>query len=86
MTLTDFLVARNVEALDASDCEYDRLADGRLVCLCADPEPGVTRTLEQLDLIRWCDARIATGEVFLRMLADGYATHPDYRSEWHAIS
>ena len=26
-----------------------------------------------------------TGEVFLRMLADAHADHPDYRPEWHPL-
>lgn len=85
MTLTDFLVARSVEALDALGCDYRRRADGDLVCACADPSAGVTRTLGQLDLIQWCDSQESTGDLFLRLLADGYATHSDYRPEWHRI-
>ena len=83
VTLTDFLVARAVEALEASGCELDRRADGRPTCRCAEPDAALSA---QIDLIYWCDDRRPTGEAFLRLLADDYATHPDYRPEWHRIS
>jgi hypothetical protein len=40
---------------------------------------------QQMDFIRWCDS-LPGGETFLRMLADRYATHPDYRIEWHDLA
>ena len=85
VSLTEFLVARTVEALEASGCEFDRRADGRLTCRCAEPDPAVSAKLDQIDLIYWCDDRRPIGEAFLRLLADGYATHPDYHPEWHRI-
>jgi hypothetical protein len=45
--------------------------------------PGDER--QQIDFIHWCDS-LPGGENFLRMLADRYATHPDYLVEWHDLA
>lgn len=83
MTLTDFLVARGIELLEAESCKFQRLDDGLVFCECDVPTERAKRTIEWIDLVRWCD--LHGGDTFLRMMGDVYATHPDYQSEWHRI-
>ena len=84
MTLTDFLVARSLESLDAAGCRY-RVVGARVVCECETiPEP-VQEALADLDLVRASDMALGPDNSISRILADKYATHPDYRPEWHHL-
>ena len=86
MTVTDFLLARCQETLDASACDYEVYADGRLRCLCEEPADDVLTTLNRMAFVLWLAELDRVGDVFLRMLADAHAGHPDYRHEWHRLS
>jgi hypothetical protein len=85
MTLTDFLVARSLETLDACSCDYFVQGD-RVICLCETLDEPVEQALDDLDLIRWCDQHLGSDNSISAILADQYATHPDYDPEWHFIA
>jgi len=86
VTVTDFLIARCQEMLDASACDYEVHADGQLRCLCEDPADDDLTTLNRMAFVLWLAELDKVGDVFLRMLADAHAGHPDYRAEWHRLS
>lgn len=84
MTLTDFLVARSLETLEAGSCDY--YVDGaRVVCDCATLSEPVEHALHDLDLIRWSDLVFGPENPIEAILADQYATHPDYDPAWHFL-
>lgn len=85
MTLTDFLVARSLETLEARSCDY-YVAGDRVLCLCETVPAPVERALDDLDLIRWCDRVFGPDNTIAAILADQYATHPDYDPTWHFMT
>lgn len=85
MTVADFLIARCQEALDASDCDYEVHVDGQLRCLCEDPSDNVLTVLNRMAFVLWLAELDRVGDVFLRMLADAHAEHPEYRDDWHRL-
>ena len=84
--MTDFLLARCQEALDAASCDYEIHAGGELRCLCDEPAEDVLSTLSRMSFVLWLAELDEAGEPFLRVLADSLATHPDYRDDWHPLS
>ena len=84
--MTDFLIARCQESLEDSSCDYEVHSDGRLRCLCEEPNEGVLATLNRMSFVLWLAELDEAGEPFLRVLADSLATHPDYRDDWHPLS
>jgi hypothetical protein len=84
MNLMDFLLARTVEDLQEQRCDFEQESNGDLRCLCQEPTPQVDALFDQAKLIREC-SEIRSHEFMLRLLADRYATHSDYRPEWHRI-
>lgn len=82
MTLTDFLVARSLETLEASSCHY-YVAGGRVICMCETTTEPVDGALKDLDLLRWCDTMFGPANPIAAILTDQYATHPEYDAEWH---
>jgi hypothetical protein len=85
VTLTDFLVARSLETLDAQSCDY--IAAGpRVLCLCETPAAPVEQALSDLDLLRWCLRVFGPDNTIAAILADQYATHPAYDPEWHFLT
>jgi hypothetical protein len=85
MNLLDFLLARTVEDLRKQRCDFEQERNGDLRCLCKKPSPEVDTLFHQVMLIREC-SEIPSREFVLRLLADRYATHPEYRPEWHCIN
>lgn len=82
MTILDFLLERNDEALQKADCTYDDVPGGSPRCRCDHPTARALELLARRNLIlRW--SREPEGRVLLRLLADDHATHDDYRPEWH---
>ena len=84
--MTDFLIARCHESLEDSSCDYEVDSGGGLRCLCEDPADGVLTTLNRMAFVLWLAELDKVGDVFLRMLADAHAGHPEYRDEWHRLS
>ena len=85
MTLTDFLLARSMETLEANSCDY--FVDGdRVICNCLAPSEPVEQALDDLDLIRWSAKTLGPDNSVESLLADRYATHPDYNPEWHFLA
>ena len=82
--MTDFVVARSLETLEAASCDYQVVGD-RITCDCETRTEAVEVALKDLDLVRWCDKVFGSDNVFARVLADEYATHPGYRMEWHNV-
>jgi hypothetical protein len=82
MTMTDFFVARSVEALEAASCDYIRL-DDLVICLCDQPTEFAAATLDELDLIRWCATTLGPDNPIATVFIDRYAPHPDYDPAWH---
>jgi len=83
--VVDFLLQRCHEVLVDASCDFEIDKSGRLSCRCQDPAEGVSAALEEMALILWLAELDETGETFLRMLADAYADHPEYRPEWHEL-
>lgn len=86
VTVSDFLLARCQEALEAAACEYEIHSGGELRCLCSDPAEEVLATLNRMSFVLWLAELDTAGEAFLRVLADSLATHPDYQDDWHSLS
>lgn len=84
MTLTDFLVARSLETLEAASCQY-YVVGARVLCGCETTTESVEHALNDLDLIRWCDMVFGPDNAIEAILADQYATHPDYDPAWHFL-
>ena len=84
VTLTDFLVARSLETLEAGSCDYT-VAGNRVICNCDAVSDPVAQALNDLDLIRWCDTAFGPENPIEAILADQYATHPDYKPQWHFL-
>jgi hypothetical protein len=84
VSVADFLVDRFCEELKAESCIHERDAQGAVRCLCERPTERAVTTLTRIDLVRWCEGS-SSGAVFLRLFADAFATHPDYRPEWHRL-
>jgi hypothetical protein len=85
VTLTDFLMARSLEALEAHSCDYFVEGD-RVICNCAAPSEGVEQVLDDIDLIRWSDRALGPNNPVEALLADQYATHPAYNPDWHFLA
>ena len=85
MFVADFLLERCQEILDCGSCSYEIDRVGNLDCTCADPQEQVRAALRTMALVLWLAELEETGETYLRMLADSYADHPDYRVEWHQL-
>lgn len=84
MTVVDFLLARSGEDLLTASCSYETTSSGELRCLCDQPSGDVLDLVARADMIRrWRDN--PTREPLLRLLADQYVWHPDYRPEWHPV-
>lgn len=84
VTLVDFLLARADEELLKASCSYDMTPSGDLRCSCDRPTSEVLELVAKADMIRrWRDnpRRVP----LLRLLADDYVWHPDYRPEWHPL-
>jgi hypothetical protein len=82
VTLLNFLLDRNDEALQQAACTYDVGPDGSPVCRCERPNARGLELLARRQLIqRW--SRVPEGTVLLRLLADDHATHDDYQLDWH---
>ena len=79
--MTDFLVARTLETLKAASCEYF-VAGDRVICNCETLAEPVEEALNEFSLVRWCDKMWGPENVVAAILADQYATHPDYDPEW----
>lgn len=84
VTLTDFLVARSLEILEASSCDYF-VAGSRVICNCETLTESVEKVLDDLSLIRACDSVFGPENAIEALLADQYATHPDYDPRWHLL-
>lgn len=84
VTLVDFLLARSDEELLKASCSYDMTPSGDLRCSCDRPTSEVLELVAKADMIRrW---RHNPRRVpLLRLLADDYVWHPDYRPEWHPL-
>lgn len=85
MNLTDFLLARCFETLDSMSCQY-HVSGSRVLCECEKPSEAVEQALRVLDLVRWCESVLGEDNAISRVLADGFATHPDYQLEWHPVA
>lgn len=85
VTLTDFLVARSLEKLEACSCDY-YVAGDRVICLCETLAEPVEQVLDDLDLVRWCDRALGPDNSISAILADQYTTHPDYDPAWHFLA
>lgn len=83
--MTDFLVERCLETLDSASCQY-RATASRVVCECENPSEFVEQAFRELALIRWCGSVFGADNSISRVLADEYATHPEYRPEWHRVA
>lgn len=85
MTLTAFLLERCDEKLAEEHCTYEVVNETTVRCLCVEPTEEATALLERVNLILWLCRLDNVGEVFLRLLADEHAEHPNYRLEWHRL-
>ena len=83
--LTDFMVARCLETLESEGCRYHRGADGAVICECERASGPVLQTVRELNLIQRGASIPGLRDPLLRVLADAYATHPDYQTEWHSL-
>jgi hypothetical protein len=84
VTLVDFLLARSDEELLKARCSYETTSSGDLRCVCARPSSEVLELVAKADMIRrWRNT--PQKEPLLRLLADDYVWHPDYRLEWHPV-
>jgi hypothetical protein len=61
------------------------VTDSGVLCECEQPTEPVEQALRDLDLIRWCETVLGADNSISRVLADGYATHPEYQLEWHSV-
>jgi hypothetical protein len=85
MTMTDFFLARSLEALEAASCRYIGIGDV-VICLCDQPTELAQATLDELDLIRWCATTLGPDNPIVAVLINRHATHPDYDPAWHLRS
>ena len=83
--VADFLLERCHEVLDRASCDYEIDRTGHLRCNCENPDARTAAALDLMAFVLWLAELDVTGEVFLRMLADAHADHPDYRPEWHPL-
>ena len=65
--------------LDPSSKRLDR--SGELALSDYDTQP-VEEALNDFDLVRWSDHRFGPDNVIAALLADQYATHPEYDPDW----
>lgn len=84
VTLTDFLVARSLETLDAGSCDYF-LAGDRVICNCETIAEPVEQALDDLAMVRVCNSVFGPDNPIVAILADQYATHPEYDPGWHFL-
>ena len=85
MIVADFILQRCQEVLDRASCDYEIDRVGNLACTCADSQEQVSTALSTMAFVLWLSELEQSGETYLRMLADAYADHPDYRVEWHQL-
>ena len=85
VTLTDFLLARSLETLEANSCDYF-VAGDRVICNCARPSEAIEQALDDIDLIRWSGLALGPNNPVEALLADQYATHPAYDPDWHFLA
>lgn len=85
MLVADFLLERCHEVLDRASCDYEIDRTGRLRCNCENPDTRTAAALDLMAFVLWLAELDLTGEMFLRMLADAHADHPDYSPEWHRL-
>ena len=83
--MTTFLLERCDEKLADKGCAYKVVDENTVECLCAQPSEETTALLNRVRFILWLSQLDKVGEVFLRLLADAHAEHPDYQSEWHRL-
>ena len=82
--MVDFLLARSEEDLQHAGCSYEATSTGDLRCLCERPSSETLETVAKASLIRrWSSD--PQKDPMLRLLADEYVWHPDYREGWHPI-
>ena len=82
MTVVDFLRARCAEELQQSSCSYELSPTGDQRCLCEQPRSETLELLAKASIVRrW--GNDPDKHRLLRVLASEYASHPDYRLEWH---
>jgi hypothetical protein len=84
--LADFLVARCRETLESEACTYRLRPDGAVICDCDSLSVTALQAVPVLELVQQCASAPQVRDALLRVLADAYATHPDYQTEWHALS
>lgn len=83
VTVAEFLLARSEEELQRAGCRHEASTRG-VRCSCERPSSRVLDVVARASLVRRCSGDPAM-EPILRLLADAYACHPDYRSEWHPV-